>query len=203
MAVKLPAAPNEEKRNYLAIHFPADEALTDERLLKLSAANGDLRLERSPEGDLIVMAPAGSESSHRNANITFQLYAWWRQHREGKVFDSSGGFSLPNGAVRAPDAAWVSDEQLSRLTSEEFKSYPPLCPDFVIELRSASDSLRESKEKVQEYLENGAKLGWLIDPQGKRVFVYTPEGSEELKGPETVSAAPLLDFELDMLELWK
>jgi Uma2 family endonuclease len=183
--------------------FPKELPLDDKALLALSLANPDLRLERNAKGELIVMSPAGGKSSRRNAEIVFQLKAWAKEDKTGTVFDSSGGFSLPNGAVRAPDACWVSNEQLAKLTDEELEAYPPLCPEFVIELRSATDTLKSLQEKMLEYIENGTKLGWLLDAKTKNVYVYTPDGVTLLEAPEKVKGTGRTQsFELDLLEVW-
>lgn len=180
-----------------------DRTLDDDTLLALSAANRDLQLERNAKGELIVMSPAGGKSSRRNAEIVYQLKAWAKKDQTGTVFDSSGGFSLPNGAVRAPDACWVSNEQLAKLTDEELEAFPPLSPEFVIELRSASDPLKTLQEKMLEYVANGTQLGWLIDAKTKNVYVYTLEGVTLLEAPDKVKGIGRLEsFELDLLEVW-
>jgi Uma2 family endonuclease len=183
--------------------FPKELPLDDKTLLALSLANPDLQLERNAEGELIVMSPAGGKSSRRNAALVAQLFVWAKKDGTGTVFDSSGGFSLPNGAVRAPDACWVSNEQLAKLTDEELEAFPPLCPEFVIELRSATDPLKTLQEKMKEYLANGTKLGWLLDAKTKNVYVYTPEGVTLLEAPEKLEGTGKLEnFELDLLEVW-
>ena len=184
-----------------AIHLPFK--LSDDELLELSALNPEVRLEVSAQEDLIVMPPAGGETGDRNAEITMQLRQWAKQNGAGKSFDSSTGFYLPNGALRSPDASWVSHEKLERLSPEQFKKYLPLCPEFIVELLSPSDSLAVTKQKMQEYVVNGAKVGWLIDAGKKRVYVYTSEGTEELDHPESLSAEPVLNgFTLDLSEIW-
>ena len=195
--------PTQQTTRSLLIHYPPDRAFTDDELLELSSRNKDLQFERTAQGDLVVMTPTGGKSSSRNAEITFQLAKWAREDGTGVTFDSSGGFRLPSSAIRAPDACWVSSERLDKLTDEEMTKFPPLCPEFVIELRSASDGLRETQAKMQEYRENGAKLGWLIDPEEKKVHVYTSDGVEVLDNPEKVSGGELLvGFELDLTEVW-
>ena len=145
---------------------------TDEQFYQLCQANPDIRLERTDEGELVVMPPAGGGSSKRNADITTDLNIWNRKTRLGVVFDSSGGFSLPNGGDRSPDAAWVKLERWEALTVEEQERFLPLAPDFVIELRSPSDNLKKAQAKMKEYRDNGVRLGWLIEPQNQRVEVY-------------------------------
>ena len=177
--------------------------LSDDELLELASLNPEIRLEVSAQGDLIVMPPAGGESSRRNADVVSQLFAWAKRDGTGVVYDSSGGFRLPNGALRSPDASWVSREQLEPLTPEQREKFLPLCPAFVVELLSPSDSLKVAQQKMQEYLENGAKLGWLIDAKTKRVYVYTPEGIAEVEEPETLSAEPVLaGFTLELSDNW-
>ncbi len=162
------------------------------QLFEFCQKNRDLRIELTTEGELVIMPPAGGGSSYRNANITYQLVGWSKQDGGGESFDSSGGFILPSGAMRSPDGAWVSKSQLKNLSEEDWEKFLPLCPEFVVELRSASDSLRELQKKMVEYIDNGAQLTWLIDPKEKRVYVYTPNDIEILENPESVSAAPLL-----------
>ncbi len=195
---------NQVKGSTMALDLSPIVELTDERFSELCRANRDLRLERTAEGELVVMPPAGSESSRRNARITSQLLVWSDRDRTGVVFDSSGGFKLPNGAIRAPDAAWIRLDSWNKLTDEEKEKFAPVCPDFVIELRSASDSLSGVQEKMREYLENGAELGWLIDPQDKRVHVYSREAQvETLDNPPSITGEPLLPgFVLDLQEIW-
>lgn len=178
--------------------------LDDDRFFELSGLNRDLRLEMTAEGDLIVMPPAGWETGNRNAEITMQLRLWAKREGTGVVSDSSAGFRLPNGSVLSPDASWVERSRLAALTDEQRKKFLPLYPDFVVELRSPSDSLRVLQDKMREYIENGARLGWLIDPESRRVYVYHPDGPvRELEAPETLSGDPVLSgFVLDLREIW-
>lgn len=146
--------------------------LTNEQFYLLCQANRELRFERNAQGELIIVSPVGGESGNLEADLITDLNNWNRKTGLGKVFSSSTIFSLPNGADRSPDAAWVKLERWESLTSEERDSFPPLCPDFVIELRSRSDRLKPLQNKMQEYLDNGLRLGWLIDPQNKQVEIY-------------------------------
>ena len=148
--------------------------LSDDELFRLCAANPEVSIERTSEGELIFMAPAGGASSNRNSTINLELGLWNRKAGLGKVFDSNGGFVLPNGAMRAPDAAWVPKARWEALSPEQREKFPPLCPDFVIELRSRTDRLGDVQEKMAEYMANGARLGWLIDPYGGGAYVYRP-----------------------------
>lgn len=179
--------------------------LTDDQLLELSSLNSDLQLERTAGGDLEVMTPTGWETSNRNSIIAHQLTEWALRDGTGFATDSSGGFSLPNGAVRAPDAAWVRRERLTNLTAEQKQKFLPLYPDFVIELRSPTDSLDTLEAKMREYAENGSRLGWLVDPQERKVHVYRPGASVEiLNNPQSVSGDPILpDFILDLRRIWE
>ena len=178
--------------------------LTDDQLYEFSQINRDLRIERNAQGELIIMPPTGGDTGQRNAEIIVQLGSWAKRNGEGVTFDSSGGFRLNNGAVRSPDAAWVRRSRFDALTTEERKKFIPLCPDFVIELRSSTDSLSVLLEKMQEYLDNGAQMAWLIDPEQRRLYVDRPnQPVQELDNPETVSGDPLLSgFELDLREIW-
>lgn len=187
----------------LTIHLPKNRVWDDETILALSTENPELRFEQTAQGDLIVMAPAGTETGDRDSEINMQLRLWSKQNGLGKVFSSSTGFRLPNGALRSPDASWVSLEKLDTLTSEEYQKFAPLCPEFVIELVSPSDSLKNAKEKMLEYIANGAELGWLVDPGEKCVYVYMANGVETLENPESVAGVGRLEgFVLDLKNLW-
>ena len=178
--------------------------LTDEQFYQLCQDNEDLRLELTAEGDLIIMAPTGGTTGSRNADINFQITAWAKKDGTGLSFDSSTMFILPNGANRSPDGSWVSRERWDALSQAERDKFVPLCPDFVLELRSASDGLRFLQDKMQEYISNGAQLGLLIDPKSKRVFVYrVGRQAESFDDPETLSCDPELPgFILDLKEIW-
>jgi len=187
----------------LVVRLPQKRPMTDDELLAFSSLNPDLRIEQLPEGDLIIMPPAGGGSGYRNAELTFQLVRWAKEDGRGKAFDSSTGFRLPNGAVRSPDASWVSKAQLETLTEAQWEKYLPLAPEFVIELLSPTDSLEAAQTKMLEYLQNGVKLGWLLEPKKRRAYVYTPEGTEVLESPETLRAEPVLPGSvLDLREVW-
>ncbi|MEH2400228.1 Uma2 family endonuclease [Nostoc sp.] len=147
--------------------------LTDEQFFQLCQNNRDLRLERTAQGELIIMPPTGWESGNRNSRLTQPLGNWADADGTGLAFDSSTGFKLPNGANRSPDASWVSRELLEALNPDPAK-FLPLSPDFAVELRSASDSLKTVQQKMQEYIDNGVLLGWLIDPQNQQVEIYRP-----------------------------
>jgi len=178
--------------------------LTVKQFEQLCRDNRDLRLELTSEGELIVMPPAGSASGLRNSVLNHQLSNWVQIDGTGIVFDSSTGFTLPNGAVRSPDASWLQLSRWAALTEDEKEGFAPVCPDFAVELRSPSDSLTQLKNKMHEYIANGAKLAWLIDPIKRRVWVYRPDSEPEvMEDPETVSGEPLLrGFVLNLRELW-
>ncbi len=183
---------------------PAVE-MSDDELLVFCGQNKDLRIERTAEGDLEVMPPTGGETGNRNVKLTARLEVWTEQDDTGAAFDSSTGFVLPNGAVRAPDVAWVRRERLAELTTEQKRKFIPLCPDFVIELRSPTDSLTLIQAKMREYLENGARLGWLIDPEERKVHVYQPnESVQVLEDFGEISGDPVLPgFALDLRRVWE
>ena len=194
----------EAREPYLTIHLSPAIDLTEDQFFELCQINSDLRLERNAKGDIIVMPPTGGETGNRNTSITGQLYYWTKRDGTGAAFDSSAGFKLPNGADRSPDAAWVSHERLGQLTPEQKRKFIPLCPDFVVELLSRTDSLATTQAKMIEYLDNGARLGWLINADAKRVYVYRPGAPvEDLKDVTQVSADPELSgFTLDLQDIW-
>ncbi|HLO88855.1 MAG TPA: Uma2 family endonuclease [Nostocaceae cyanobacterium] len=178
--------------------------LSHDEFVHLALANRDLQLERTAAGELIIMPPTGSGTGKRNFDIAGQLWLWNRQTKLGEAFDSSSGFHLPNGSDRSPDAAWVKKEKWNALTVEEQETFAPICPDFVLELRSKSDSLEKLQAKMREYIENGAALGWLIDRQNKKVEIYRPNREVEiLDHPLTLSGEDVLPgFVLDLTEVW-
>jgi Uma2 family endonuclease len=167
--------------------------LDDDQLYDFCQLNRDLRIERNARGVLVLMAPAGGGSSARNLELCRQLANWAAQDESGVAFDSSVGFVLPNGAMRSPDAAWVRRSRWEALSEVDREKFPPLCPDFVIELRSPSDRLPSLQRRLREFMRNGAQLGWLIDPRRKSVHVYRPaEPVQTLLSPGRLSADPLL-----------
>lgn len=178
---------------------------SDDALLELCRRNPELRIERTARGDLVVMTPAGGASSRRNARVVAALVDWADENGTGAVYDSSGGFLLANGAMWAPDAAWVPESRLVGLTIEQREGFLPLCPDFVVEIRSPSDSLPELRAKMAEYLANGARLGWLLDPLERRVSVYRPGQRSEIQDqPTQISGSPELPgFVLDLQPIWQ
>ncbi len=178
--------------------------ITDQQFLDLCQANQDLRIERTAEGQVIVMPPAFAETGNRNSRIIQQLTNWSDQAGTGEVFDSSSGFTLPNGAIRSPDAAWIRGERWNQLSQAQKAAFSPICPDFVVELRSASDTLVSVQDKMQEYINNGSQLGLLIDRKNGTVHLYRPEHPPEiLTHPQSVSCDPELPgFTLQMAKIW-
>jgi Uma2 family endonuclease len=178
--------------------------MTDENFFEFCQANRDLRIERNAEGEIIIMPPTGWETGDKNAEITARLRIWTKKDGRGKSADSSAGYKMPNGAIMSPDASWILNERLEKISPRKRRKFLPLAPDFVIELRSESDSLAKLKDKMQEYIDNGVSLGWLIDPQEKQVFVYRPNTEiEVLENSTEISGEPLLpDFTLNLKEIW-
>ena len=178
--------------------------LTEEQFALLCQENRDFRFELTAQQELVIMPPAGAETGWRNNEVSYMLTAWTKADGTGLAFGSSAGFTLPNGAIRSPDAAWVKRDRWDALTQEQREKFAPLCPDFVVELRSRTDRLADLQEKVQEYMDNGARLGWLLDPTDKRVHVYRPnQPVEVLDNPDTLSGDPVLSgFVLSVRELW-
>ncbi len=179
--------------------------LTDEQFYQLCQENPEVRLERTAKGELIVMPPSGGETSKRNSALNAQVWFWNEQTQLGEVFDSNGGFSLPNGGDRAPDVAWVKKERWDALTPEQKEKFVPLCPDFLIELLSPTDSLKKTQEKMQEYLDNGLRLGWLINRKTKQVEIYRQgQDVEVLQSPSTLSGEDVLPgFVLNLQRIWE
>ena len=180
------------------------EKINDDEFESFCRHNPDVEIELTKEGELVIMPPTGGKTGHRNFSLIGYFLNWVEKDKSGVGFDSSTVFKLPNGAKRSPDLSWVKDEKWNALSPEEQEKFPPLCPDFVVELRSPSDSLTSLKNKMTEYIENGASLGWLIDPINRNVFVYRPNLEiEVLENPESVSGEPLLKkFSLKMKKIW-
>jgi Uma2 family endonuclease len=176
--------------------------LTDEQFFQLCVNNRDLRLEKTAEGELIIMPPTGWGSGNRNGRLTQRLFNWTEADGTGLAFDSSTGYKLPNGANRSPDASWVKRERLEALNPDPAR-FLPMAPDFAVELRSASDSLQTVQQKMQEYIDNGVRLGWLLDPQNQRVEIYRPgQDVEVLQSPTSLSGEDVLPgFMLDLTQI--
>jgi Uma2 family endonuclease len=181
-----------------------DPPLTDAELEALSIASDWFRLERSREGKILMHPPAGGLTSSGNAEIGSQLHSWWMTHERGRVFDSSGTFFLADSSMLSPDASYVLPQKLKGLTKDELTGFPRLCPDFVIELLSISDSLPKAREKMERWIENGDALGWLIDPYKKKVYVYEHGSQVTVVSGNTVQGkGPVEGFVLNLDELWR
>ena len=178
--------------------------MTDEELLRFCAANDALRVEREANGEILVMTPAGSKTSRMNMRLDRLLDEWAEEDGRGVAFESNGGFTLPDGSMRAADAAWVALDRWNALTDAQQSTYAPLCPDFVIELRSPSDSLPELETKMEQWMANGAQLAWLIDPLEQTVSIYRPgQAVEVLHHPTSVQGDGVMaGFELVMARIW-
>lgn len=188
----------------LNIAIPQAFKVSHDQFKELTTVNRDLKLERTATGELIVMPPTGSDTGNRNLDIEGQLWLWNRQTKLGKAFNSSTGFHLANGADRSPDASWVKLERWEALTPEQREGFAPICPDFVVELRSRSDSMNTLRAKMREYKQNGATLGWLIDRKNRKVEIYRQNQDVEiLDNPATLSGENLLPgFVLDLTDVW-
>ena len=188
------------------LQMPESLDFTDDQFFEFCVLNRELlRIERTAEGEILIMNPTGAKGSHRNLEISTQLAYWAKRDGTGVAFDSNGGFTLPNNAMRSPDASWVARDRLALFTEEEKEKFLPLCPDFVVELRSQSDRLADQKRKMEEYISNGALLGWLIEPFELQVFVYRPgRPAQQLDQPASVDAGPELPgFVLDLTKIWE
>ncbi|MGB8700080.1 MAG: Uma2 family endonuclease [Thermosynechococcaceae cyanobacterium] len=188
----------------LTVQFPAMVQMTTAQFYDFCNANRDLRIERTATGEVIIMPPAFADTGNRNLSLAAQLWNWNEQTGLGIAFDSSAGFTLPNGATRSPDASWIKGDRWNTLAPEQQASFAPICPDFVVELRSPSDTLSRLQTKLQEYIDNGAVLGLLIDRQHQTVHLYRPNQTPQiLKNPATVSTDPELPgLVLQMAKIW-
>ena len=186
--------------NSFTLNIPSVLKLSDEQFEQLAAANRDLHLELTARGELIIMPPTGGETGNRNFEVYIDLGIWNRQTRLGKAFDSSTGFRLPQGGTRSPDVSWVRIERWNALTEEQRKKFLPLCPDFAVELVSQTDDVEETRTKMQEYADNGLRLGWLTNPRTRQVEIYRQnQAVEVLQSPATLSGEDVLPgFVLDL-----
>jgi Uma2 family endonuclease len=169
-----------EDSDAVVLEVPEKLQLSDDGLYGLCAVNRELMIERTSFGRLVIMPLAGCASSMKTTEINTDLGLWNRKSQLGIAFDSNGGFILPNNAMRCPDSAWITNERWKNITPEKRKKFAPICPDFVIELRSESDSFKYLKIKMEEWIENGCRLGWLIDPLQQKVYIYRGDGSKEV-----------------------
>ena len=175
------------------INLPNQLKVNAEQFRQLTQANPELRMERTAQGEIIVMSPTGSEGGSRNAEVSADIVFWNRQTGLGKVFDSSSGFQLPNGAIRSPDTAWIAKARWEALTLDQRRGFAPICPDFVLELASESDSVSVLQSKIREYIANGVRLGWLIVLKARWVEIYRPDQSvERLDEHKTLSGETVL-----------
>ncbi|MBC6420045.1 MAG: Uma2 family endonuclease, partial [Prochloron sp. SP5CPC1] len=188
----------------VTLKIPPELELTADKFFALCQLNRDYPMERTSFGEIIIMSPTGSETGNRNFDLIGQLAIWVRKDGTGIGFDSSTGFTLPNGAVRSSDAAWMKLEKWNSITESEKVKFAPLCPDFVVELLSPSDNLRLAQDKLEEYIQNGVSLGWLIHRQNRRVYIYRPGVEIEwLENPSIINGEPLLPgFVLDLTTIW-
>jgi len=188
----------------VVLKMPPAIEMTSGQFAEFCSLNRDLRIEYSAQGELIIMPPAFSDTGNRNFNLALQLGIWAERDGSGIGFDSSAGFTLPNGAVKSPDAAWLRLERWQTLSDQDKAAFAPICPDFVVELKSASDRLKDVQAKMQEYIENGTVLSWLIDRQKHQVHIYRPDASIEiLDHPSSVSGDPIMQgFTLDLSKIW-
>lgn len=161
------------------------EGLTDEMFFDLCQANSELRMERDQYGNIIVMSPMGASTGNFNAGVIGEIWLWNRHNKLGYSFDSSTGYTLPNGAVRSPDVSWITKNRWEGLPEEERKKFASICPDFAVEIRSETDRMKTLKAKMEEYRDNGCRLGWLIDRQGEAIHIYREDGSIEIKKGES------------------
>lgn len=190
--------------NTVTLNIPPIAKLTDEQFYEICQANRDLKIERTATGELIIMPPTGGGTGKRNSDLNIELGIWNRHTQLGVVFDSSTGFKLPNGADRSPDAAWIILEKWESLSPEQQEKFLPFAPDFVIELRSPSDALQPLQDKMQEYIGNGTRLGWLMNRKDRQVEIYRQgRGKEVLDDPATLSGEDVLPgFVLNMHIIW-
>ena len=189
--------------NYL-LNLDAVGQLTDETFYQLCRRNPDIKFERNSQGELIIMSPTGGETGNINAELLIEFGFWNRKYKLGKLFDSSTCFKLPNGANRSPDIAWIKQDRWDQLTPDQKEKFPPISPDFVLELLSPSDSLQDTQKKMQEYQDNGVKLGWLINRKTQQVEIYRlTQPREILTSPQTLSGENILpNFTLNLKIIW-
>jgi Uma2 family endonuclease len=189
----------------LVLQIPTSMQMTDEQFFEFCQVNRDLHIERNKLGEISIMTPTGSETGNREFNIALQLGVWSEKDGTGICFSSSAGFTLSTGANRSPDASWIKLERWNALSKAQQEGFAPICPDFIVELRSSSDNLQPLKEKMEEYMrEPGVKLGWLIDRKHRKVYIYSPGlPAECLDNPHTISGDPVLPgFVLNMSKVW-
>jgi Uma2 family endonuclease len=190
--------------NTYTLNLDSAIELTDDQFYQLCRNNPDLKFERNAHGELIIMPPTGGETGRRNTNLIIDVGNWNRRAQLGQVFDSSTCFKLPNGADRSPDVSWIRQDRWDALTIEQKEKFPPICPDFVIELMSPSDTLKTVQAKMQEYIDNGSQLGWLLNRKDRQVEIYCPNQTvESLRSPMSLSGETILPgFVIDLGFIW-
>ena len=177
----------------ITVNFNSVIDLSEEQFFQLCISNPDTKFERNANGEIIIMPPTGGETGKRNASLIGRFTIWNEQTKLGEVFDSSTGYTLPNGANRSPDVSWIQQERWNSLTPEQKEKFIPLAPDFALELMSSSDYLRDVRFKMKEYLDNGVRLGWLINPKAKQVEIYRlGQDVELLDLPQSISGEDVL-----------
>ena len=187
------------------LEFDPELRMSDDDYYNLCMANPDVCIERTAKGEIIIVPPCGAESDYRGADVISQLKVWARHDRRGKAFGSSVAFILPTTAVLSPDAAWVSNDRLSRLTKDQLRKFPPVCPEFVVEVMSPSDRLKSAQEKMREWMRAGVELAWLIEADAQTIYIYRAGQTEpdQRTGISKLSGdGPVAGFELDLTEIW-
>jgi Uma2 family endonuclease len=187
------------------VELDCERPMDDEEFFAFCVENRDLRIEREANGEIIIMPPTGGETGYRNSDLNFQLTSWSKRDGSGRAFESSTGFTLPDGSTYAPDASWVQLSRLAKLTKNEKQRFIPLCPDFVVELTSPSDRLSKVQIKMANWMRNGATLGWLIDADRQTVYIHRPgQAPERLSNVGHVDGeGPVEGFRLDLTEIWR
>jgi Uma2 family endonuclease len=186
------------------LNMEALGSFTDEQFFNFCQQNKELRLERDYQGQIIIIAPTGSETSKTNASLLGMLWAWNYVYKLGEIFDSNGGFRLPNSAIKAADVAWIHKDRWAKLSQTEKEKFAPICPDFIIELRSKNDKIEDLQTKMEEWMANGCQLAWLIDPQAQEVHIYRANQAPEIKtgfNQKISGESVLVDFELDLSKI--
>jgi Uma2 family endonuclease len=193
-----------EEISPIILRLPDSIEMDSDRFFDFCQINRDLRIEKNATGEMIIMPPTGGETGKRNFRLTTEIGIWTKQDGTGIGFDSSTGFTLPNGAIRSPDVAWIKKERWEAIEPEKRRKFPPICPDFVIELKSATDSLKTLQEKMREYIENGVLLGFLLDSERKQAYIYRQNAEvERVENPATLSGETILrGFTLDLKQIW-
>jgi Uma2 family endonuclease len=188
----------------VTVNFNSIIKMTDDQFYQLCRDNPDVKFERNSNGEIIIMPPTGGETGNRNFEIAAEFAIWNRQYRLGVCFDSSTCFKLPNGADRSPDISWIKQERWDTLSPEQKEKFPPIAPDFVLELMSPTDSLKKTQEKMQEYIKNEVRLGWLIERKTRRVEIYRlGQAVDVLESPTELSGEDVLPgFILNLEIVW-